>query len=118
MEDRLTTLFSEFDRGTISRRHALGLAGGAFAGVAALASIPKAAGAAGVEISSAQEPQRCTTPVDLLRPGDVRPALPAAAHLHHRQPFDTGHAARAEEARRAHGRVPAELSELRQKFQN
>jgi hypothetical protein len=38
---------------TMSRRQALELAGGALAGVAALASIPKAAGAAGREISPA-----------------------------------------------------------------
>ncbi|MDQ3637616.1 MAG: heme peroxidase family protein [Actinomycetota bacterium] len=68
----------------ISRRQALGLAGGALAGVAAFASMPKAAGAARVESSSAVLESRADVPPPLThydqgKFGRLFPRLPAFA---------------------------------------
>ncbi len=68
----------------ISRRQALGLAGGALAGVAGLASMPRVAGAARVESSSAVLESRDDVPPPLTNYGQGRfgrlfPRLPAFA---------------------------------------
>src|SRR5215210_4810100 len=68
----------------ISRRQALGLAGGTLAGVATLASMPKAAGAARVASSSAvleslSDVPPPLTPYDLGNFGRLFPQLPAFA---------------------------------------
>src|SRR5918994_5172017 len=69
---------------TMSRRRALGLAGGALAGVAALASMPKAAGAAVETSATAVLESRADVPTPLTYNGHgtfgrLFPRLPAFA---------------------------------------
>jgi hypothetical protein len=69
---------------TMTRRQALGLAGGALAGVAALTSMPRAAGAARVDSSSAVVESRADVPSPLThydegKFGRLFPRLPAFA---------------------------------------